>query len=320
VSTDLLVTGGGGLLGSALRELCPSATSVTSQDCDLTDLTQVRALFDRFKPRRVLHLAACVGGVQSNAAKNADLFTVNTQMNVNVLSVANQYEVQRLVSVLSSCAFALYPDRPSAEDDLHVGMPFEGNLGYGCSKRMLDVHTRLLWKQHGCRFSTIAPVTMYGPRDNFDLEDGHVIGALIHKMVMAKETGATVEVWGGGQAVRQFVYAKDVARVLLAELDSFEGPETLIVAPDQGVTIRALVGQIAQAIQFIGSIIFDRSKPEGVLVKRVKSIRFESRYPGFSFTPMEVGLAETVAWFRQHGPMAFHQAARTYNMQPNRSR
>jgi GDP-L-fucose synthase len=275
----------------------------------LTDVSQARALFDRLRPKRALHLAARVGGVKSNAAKNADLFALNSQINANVLSVANQYGVQRLVSVLSSCAFALYPERPSNEDDLHVGMPFEGNLGYGCSKRMLDVHTRLLWEQYGCQFSTVAPVTMFGPHDNFDLEDGHVIGALIHKMTIAKETDSPVEVWGSGNAVRQFVYAKDVARVLLAELDSFEGPETTIVAPDEGLPIRTLVEQIARAVRFEGPVKFDRTKPEGVAIKRVVSKRFESRYPGFAFTPMEAGLAETVDWFCRHRLVAFPQTS-----------
>jgi GDP-L-fucose synthase len=307
VSVDLLVTGGPGLLGSAVRELRPDVVFLGSRDCDLVDLAQVRALFDRVMPRRVLHLAARVGGVKSNAAKNADLFTLNAQINTNLLRVAQESGVQRLISVLSSCAFAVHQDRSSTEEDLHVGMPFEGNLGYGYAKRMLDVHTHLLWKQYKCRFSTVTPVTMYGPKDNFNLENGHVIGALIHKMVQAKETRGRVEVWGSGNAVRQFVYVKDVARVLLDELETFDGPDTVIVAPDQGVTIRELANQIARALGFSGQLVFDRGKPEGVTIKRLKSIRFMLRHPGFVFTPLEKGLAETVNWFRANISSAVSQ-------------
>lgn len=301
MQVDLLVTGGSGLLGSALKQLCSEATYVTSRDCDLRDLGQTRALFERFKPRRVLHLAAQVGGVKSNVAHNADLYTENVQINTNVLSVAQQCRVSRLISVLSSCAFALYGDRNSTEDDLHVGMPFEGNLGYGCSKRMLDLHTRLLWKQYGCKFSTVAPVTMYGPHDNFDREDGHVIGSLIHKAVAAKATGEPLEVWGSGNAIRQFVYVQDVARVLLQELDAFDGPETVIVAPDAGVRISELAHGIAKAVGYLGPLVFDRNKPEGVLVKRVQSKRFAVRFPGFQFTVLQEGLTETITWFLKTG-------------------
>ena len=297
---DLLVTGAEGLLGSSVRRLYPAATFVTRRDCDLRDLSRVRALFERLKPERVLHLAARVGGVRSNAAYNADLFTDNVQINTNVLSVAQQAGVSKLVSVLSSCAFSIYSDRSSSEEDLHVGLPFEGNLGYGCSKRMLDVHTKLLWQQYGCRVSTITPVTMYGPNDNFDLEHGHVIGALIQKVVRAKERGEALVVWGSGQAVRQFVFVDDVARLLLRSLDSFSGPETVIIAPNAGLTILELVDKLVKLARFQGQVIFDQSKPEGVLIKRLQSKRFAERFPEFRFTPIDEGLVTTLEWYVKH--------------------
>ncbi len=297
MQVDLLVTGGDGLLGSAVASICPDAIFLTRRDADLRDLSQVRALFERLRPSRVLHLAARVGGVKANATLNADLFTENVQINTNVLNAAQEFGAARLISLLSSCSFQLYSDRASTEDDLHAGLPFEGNVGYSYAKRMLDVQTRLLWQQHGCRFSTVAPVTMYGPRDNFDLESGHVIGALIHKCLLAKERGEPLQVWGGGEAVRQFVYVEDVARLLLQSLDSDHGPETVIIAPDEGTTIRALAGLIAKAAGFKGSLLFDSTKPEGVLVKRLKSKRFATLFQDFSFTNLDIGLAKTVAWF-----------------------
>jgi len=297
---NILITGGNGLLGSALKLLCPDAVFVTSRDADLRDVTQVRALFQKVRPTRVLHLAAKVGGVRVNAEHNADLFTDNLQINTNVLSVAREVGVSRLISILSSCAFKLYPDRSSGEEDLHVDAPFEGNLGYGYSKRMLDVHTKLLRNQYGCRYSTIAPVTMYGPHDNFDLEEGHVISSLIHKGMLAKKQGKTLEVWGGGQAIRQFVYVKDVAKILKEMLDFYDGPETVIVSPDNGVTIESLVAAIVESMGFEGKVEFDKTKPEGILVKRLKSNRFAQRFPEFSFTPLTGGLRKTIAWFQQN--------------------
>ncbi len=304
----ILVTGGGGLLGHALKDICPEAVFVTSRDADLTELRDVRRLFEAVKPEQVIHLAAKVGGVKKNAGSNADLFTANAQINTNVLSVAKEYRVSRLISVLSSCAFNFYPDRASTEDDLHAGMPFGGNLGYGYSKRMIDIQTRLLWEQNGCRFSSVTPVTMYGPNDNWDLEDGHVLGALIHKCHLAKQQNRNLEVWGSGDAIRQFVYSYDVARLLLKALEVFSGYETVIIAADRGITMRDLAKAVAKTMGFKGEIVFDKSRPEGQLLRVVESRLFKDRLGDFKFTPFEQGLRETTAWFSENIYLAVNGA------------
>lgn len=300
--SGLLVTGGGGLLGYALKELCPQARFLASRDCDLRDPSQVRELFESAKPRRIIHLAAVVGGVKRNAAQNADLFADNALINVNVLRAAQRAGVSRLVSVLSSCAYPVYSDRPSTEKDLHDGLPFGGNLGYGYAKRMLELQTRLLREQYGCGFSTVSPATLYGPNDNWDLENGHVVGALIHKCFLAKARNGSLEVWGSGRAVRQFAYSYDVARVILALLEAPEPPESLIVVPDGGVTIRDLAHAVAAAVGFQGPVAFDASKPEGQLVRVMRSERFSEIFPDFRFTPLATGLGHAASWFAErHG-------------------
>lgn len=294
---DLLVTGAEGPLGHAVRALCPTATFVTRRDADLTDLGETRDLFDLVKPRCVLHLASVAGDVTRQAQQGADLFGVNVQINTNVLAISQQTGVERLISLLSRCAFPLFPDRPSTEDDLQIGMPFRGNPGYGYAKRMLDVHTQLLRDQHGCRFSTMTPVSMYGPHDRFDAEQEHVIGALIQKCYAAKTQGTPFEVRGSGGAMRQFVYAPDVARLLLRSLHIDDGPQTVIIAPDDGIGIFDLAQLVAQAMDYDRPPLFDRAKPAGVLVKTLRSRRFHARFKDFQFTALEQGLRETVAWF-----------------------
>jgi len=257
----------------------------------------VERLFETHRPKRVLHLAAEEGGVKANAEKNSDFLELNLRINLNVLGAAQKFGVTRLVSILSSCAFHFYTARPSTEHDLHAGLPFDGNLGYGYSKRVLDVQTQLLSRQYGSQFSTLAPVTLYGPHDNCDLDGGHVIGSLIHKCFLAKQENKPFEVWGSGNATRQFLYSFDLAKILLKELDSFDGPETTVIAPNDGIAIRDLAHLIAQAMNFSGPIIFDSTKPEGQLVKVLKSNRFSRRFPDFSFTSLEDGLKATAEWF-----------------------
>ena len=298
--SKILVTGGSGLLGYALKARLPDAVYVGSRDGDLTDLKTTQQLFKKHRPKRVIHLAAKVGGVKENAANNANLFAVNTQINTNVLSVAQQSGVQRLISVLSSCCYQFYDDRSSSEDDLHAGLPFGGNLGYGYAKRTIDIQSRLLFEQFGCQFSTITPVTMYGANDNWDLEAGHVVASLIRKCLAAKRNHRPLEVWGSGKAIRQFVYAADVARILLSELDHFKDPGTLIIAADNGITIRQLAMQIACACDFKGEIVFDRTKPEGARERVLASKRFTAAYPRFQFTALSDGLRSTVEWFAKN--------------------
>jgi GDP-L-fucose synthase len=298
-SPQLLVTGGGGLLGHALKEICPNATFLSRADGDLTDQRVVETVFAKTKPTWVVHLAAKVGGVKSNALLNADYFTVNSRINLNVLDAAQKHGVERLISILSSCAFFIPPDRPATEDDLHVWMPYLGNLGYAYSKRLLDVQSRVSFAQHGVKFSTLTPVTMYGPNDNWDLEDGHVVGALIHKCALAKKNKEPLTIWGSGRAVRQFIFSGDVARVIVRQLASFESPETVIIAPDEGITIADLAVKVAAAMDFKGEIHFDASKPEGQLRRVLKSAKFPEIFPGFTFTPLDAGLTATAEWFRR---------------------
>lgn len=293
----LLVTGGTGMLGHALRPLCPEAVFVSTNDCDLRERRRVTELFRDVRPSRVVHLAARVGGVKANAERNIELLESNVAINTAVLSVAGEYRVQRLIAVLSSCAFPLYDERPSTESDLHAGLPYQGNLGYGFAKRLLDVHVRLIAREKGLSWTTLAPVTMYGPHDHFDPEAGHVIGALLHRCRDAARTGGGLTVWGSGEAVRQFVFVNDVARLIVSMLGRESTSETVVVVPDAGVTIRALAETVAHVMQYHGPVSYDTSRPEGVRIKRLRSERFAQVFPKFDFTTLQDGLQQTSCWF-----------------------
>ena len=297
VNEKILVTGGSGLLGRAVSKLLTEAVCLNRQDGDLRDPAQVKALFEKHRPDRVLHLAAKVGGVKANSERNADFYSENILINVNVLNAAKNAGVKRMISLLSSCAYRTSPERASTEEDLHEGLPYEGNLGYGISKRMLEIQSRLISKQYGFEYSTLTPVTMFGPHDNFNLETGHVVASLIHRCFDAKRTGGALKVWGSGLAVRQFVYVKDVARLLCDWIQQGSYHESVIMTPDEGITIRDLAFRIAEAIDFNGAIHFDTSCPEGQKIRRLTSSRFRKLFPVYQFTAFKIALQETVSWY-----------------------
>ncbi len=296
----LLVTGGTGLLGSAVRKIRPDAIFLSRSDGDLRDRSVAQRLLEEIRPGQVLHLAGLVGGVKANAAHNSRFFEENALINTAVLSAARSLRIQRLASLLSSCAFPLFSDRATTENDLHLALPYDGNAGYGQAKRMLDIHTRLVAKEEGWHWTTLAPVTLYGPQDSFDPEGGHVVGSLIRRCWAAKTTGAPYVVWGSGRAVRQFAFVEDVARIAVDAVQRNLDASTTIIAPDAGITIQTLAETIATVMGYAGPIVFDRNQPEGVLVKRLHSMTFSARFPECRFTSLKTGLEETVRWFIDH--------------------
>ncbi|MFO0707405.1 MAG: NAD-dependent epimerase/dehydratase family protein [Nitrospira sp.] len=293
----LLVTGGSGLLGQAVRRLRPDAIFLSSRDGDLRDRSVTDRLLQSIRPGQILHLAGVVGGVKANAADNARFLEDNILINAAVLSAARQLRVPRLTTMLSSCAFPFYADRPTTEADLQTALPYDGNAGYAYAKRVLDLHVGLAAKDAGLAWNSLTPVTMYGPYDSFDLESGHVVGALIRRCHEAQRTGSPFTVWGSGQAIRQFVYVDDVARLALRALEGAWGHGTTIVTPDEGISIADLADTIGRVMGYPGPIVFDTAQPEGVTVKRVQSTTFGERFPGVRFTSLDDGLAETVRWF-----------------------
>ncbi len=296
----LLVTGGTGLLGSAIRKIRPDAIFLSRADGDLRDRSVAQRLLEDIRPGQILHLAGLVGGVKANAACNSRFFEDNALINTAVLSAARSLGIQKLISLLSSCAFPLFSDRATTEDDLQAALPYDGNAGYGYAKRMLDLHTRLVAKEEDWKWTTLTPVTLYGPQDSFDSESGHVVGSLISRCWAAKTTGTPLVVWGSGRAVRQFVFVDDVAKIAVDAVQRNLDSTTTIIAPDAGITIQTLAETIASVMGYMGPMVFDRTQPEGVLVKRLHSRSFAERFPDCRFTSLKSGLEATVRWFIDH--------------------
>jgi GDP-L-fucose synthase len=301
--TELLVTGGSGMVGRALASYCPKAVYVGSNDYDLKSREQTEAMFEKYKPKMVIHLAARVGGVKANTSFIADFYSDNILINTNVLNAAREHKIEKLVSMLSTC---VYPDKtayPLIEDNLHQGPPHESNFGYAHAKRMLEVHSRALRNQHGCNFICAIPNNIFGEHDNFDLENSHVIPAIMRKIWEAKHECRDVHLWGDGSPLREFTYSKDIARALIFLLYSVNPDGPVNIGNTKECSIREAAEKIAGVLDFNRKIIWDTGMPSGQARKPSSNQRlFELGFNTDTFSDFNEAIKETCTWFKENYP------------------
>jgi len=187
----ILITGGTGLVGKGIQSVSHKYNHefvfVSSKDCDLSDFNATYNLFEKHKPDYVIHLAAVVGGLFKNMNYKVDMLEGNLLINYNVLKCCHLFKVKKCVSCLSTCVFPDKTTYPIDETMLHNGPPHQSNDAYAYAKRMLEVHSKAYQEQHDDNFICIIPTNIYGPHDNYSLEDGHVIPALIHRCYLCKK-------------------------------------------------------------------------------------------------------------------------------------
>lgn len=303
----LLVTGGSSMVGTAVIKHAPSkcrVVAVSSSDYDLTNPTKAKKMFNDIKPTKVIHLAAKVGGVKANSEYLADFFNENILINTNVLMAAHKHDVQNMVSLLSTC---VYPDQkwvtyPLTESQLHVGPPHSSNFAYAYAKRMVEVQSRAYRIQHGRNYTTAIPNNIYGPNDNFDLEAGHVVPAVIRKIFEAKRSNGIAEFWGDGSPLREFTHVDDIAICLLKmigamENDVYQSEIPCNIGTSEEVTIKTLVETVAEIFNYKNPINWDVSKPAGQYKKPSQKGRIPHKYK-----TLRQGLEETCDWFAKTYP------------------
>lgn len=296
----ILVTGGSGLVGTAISG--SEYIKLSSRKANLENLPEVDKAFRHFRPDHVIHAAGKVGGVLSNMTYKANYLVSNLKMNINVLETAKKFRVNRLVAFLSTCVFPVNADYPLSEDQIHLGPPAESNDSYAYAKRMMDMQIKAYRKQYGLHWVSVIPTNIYGINDNFSLEHGHVIPSLIHKCYLAKKHKMPFIIWGSGEPLREFLYSKDVALLTKWALKNYDEDEPIIFSTGEEVSIRFVAEKIAKLMQFDGEIIFDRDKPDGQFRKPTSIKKLRSYLPHFRFTPLEVGLKETINWFEENYP------------------
>ncbi len=296
----LLLTGATGFLGcNALEVLSRTfdVRPVSRRDYDLLDPAAVRAMFRDVRPEGVVHLAGLVGGIGANLARPADFCRQNLLMNTLVIDEASRAGVKKLVALVGGCSYPAISPHPIPETALWRGYPQAENAPYSTAKRMVPVLLGAYASQYGLRSAVAIPGNVYGPHDNFSLETGHVVPAMLRRFHEAAASGAgTVTCWGSGRPVRDFLYAGDLAACLPFLLEDYEGPEPLNIARGEATSIRELAEAAAAVTGFSGEIQWDTSRPEGQKEKILDVTRM--RALGLDCpTPFEEGLRLTWRWY-----------------------
>jgi GDP-L-fucose synthase len=305
-SKIILVTGSTGLVGHGVQKAVQVEPGqdekwimLSSKDGDLRIYEDCVKIFETYRPTHCLHLAAFVGGLFRNIRMKTEFFNYNMAMNMNVLSCCEKFNVRKVVSCLSTCIFPDNIEYPISESSLHDGPPHPSNEGYAYAKRMVDVMNRGYTAKTGCVYTSVIPTNIYGPYDNFELEDSHVIPGLIHKCYLSKQENKDFVIWGSGKPLRQFVYSEDLGKLMVWAIRSYDecSPIILSVDPQNEVSIEKVARSIAAAMNYTGSIKFDTGKQDGQFKKTVDNSKLRSRMPNFTFTGIDVGIKKTVAWF-----------------------
>ena len=308
----ILVTGGSGLVGNAillLEKEYPNYNFIflNSKVCDLTNYNEVIILFNTIKPDIVIHLAACVGGLFKNMNQKVEMLEKNLLLNYNIIHYSHKYKIEKLVACLSTCIF---PDKvesyPIQEEMLHNGPPHSSNDAYAYAKRMIQIHCKAYRECYGDNFVCVSPTNIYGPYDNFNLEDGHVLPSLIHKCYLAKKDGLDFIVRGTGTPLRQFIYSEDVASLIIKVLLADKTPENIIlsVSEHEEISIANVAKIIAKYFDYESRLKFDTNYSDGQYKKTVSNEKVLQLFPDFQFLQVEQGIHQTIDWFIKNYSMA----------------
>jgi GDP-L-fucose synthase len=297
-SSDLLITGGSGLVGSAFKQVLPDAVYPARQELRF----MLKRIFHKqeFGGKNVIHLAAKVGGVKANTEQVADFYNQNSALNEKILSACHLGGASKVVSLLSTCVYpdAPYITYPLTENQLHLGPPHPSNFGYAYAKRMVDVMSRAYRQQYGCNFITAIPNNLYGENDNFDLENSHVVPAIIRKVWEAKINNKPfIECWGDGSPLREFTYSEDIVKILIFLLENYNEPEPINIGNTEEYSIKQVVEMICSILEYNGKVKWDTRMPSGQHRKpssnrKLLDLGWDKKW----YISLEKGLTKTCEW------------------------
>ena len=299
------VPGGAGFVGGfvkqKLQDLGVEVFVPRHRDYDLIEKADVVRMLNDSQPELVIHLAAVVGGIGYNQKNPGRFFYDNLMMGAHLIEQSRLFGVKKFLAAGTVCAYPKFTPTPFREDDLWNGYPEETNAPYGLAKKMLLVQSQAYRQQYGFNSIFLLPVNLYGPGDNFDPRTSHVIPALIKKCVDARDAGeAEIEVWGTGNASREFIYVDDAADGIVLGAERYDEPEPVNLGVGHEITIRDLVELIVRLTGFQGSVRWNSSKPDGQPRRALDTSRARDAFGFEARTDFEEGIRATVEWYEQH--------------------
>jgi GDP-L-fucose synthase len=299
----VVVTGGGGFVGRSLvgmlEDLHADVSLPSSSEFDLRDAQAARRVVEGAEI--VIHLAARVGGIGFNLRNPAPLVYDNLAMGCNIFEQSRLAGVEKVIAACSVCAYPKFVDVPFSEDDLWSGYPEESNAPYGLAKRMLLVLSDAYRRQYGFHSSVPVMANLYGPYDNFDLNDSHVIAAMVRKFVEATERDeGEVVLWGTGRPTREFLYVDDAARAILLMSERCDSSEPFNIGTGHETSIKELAETISRETGYEGEIVWDSSRPDGQPRRALDVSRAEESFGFRAEVSLEDGIRRTVAFYREH--------------------
>lgn len=304
-NSPFYIAGHRGLVGSAIWRTLESQgfndlVGRTSAQLDLKDREAVFEFFEKARPRYVILAAAKVGGILANNTYPADFLSENMRIQLNVLDAAQQYGVERLLFLGSSCIYPKLALQPIKEEYLLTGHLEPTNDAYAIAKIAGILHIQSIRRQYGLPWISAMPTNLYGPGDNFSPEGSHVLPSLIRRFDEAvKSEAAAVTNWGTGSPRREFLHVDDMAEACLHLLETYDGPDQVNVGTGLDITIRELSSMVAKAVGYQGSIEWDASKPDGTPQKLLDVSKL-SKGGWTARRGLAEGIASTVQWYREN--------------------
>jgi GDP-L-fucose synthase len=301
----ILITGGAGLIGTAIQNQLKSTTeyeilSPVKSELDMTNKDQVDKVFSDFQPDVVINLAAKVGGILANKAHPVEFFEDNLLIGLNTYKYSQKYGVKNIINAGAGCGYPLNVKEPLMESDLWNGVPQIESIAYSTAKKLLTIMGDVYEKEYGIVSTTFIPSNVYGPNDNYILERAHVVPALIHKIYLAtKNRDYKVEVWGDGSAKRDFIFVSDVATGMLSAVNA-KKTSVVNIATGRQSTIRDLVKKICLAFNYDEEVIWNLDKPTGANSREMDTEKIKNLIPNWNPISLQQGILDTVSWFSEN--------------------
>ena len=300
----ILVSGGKGFLGSALTPLLKEKGAVpfvfSSKDYDLREQNDVKRLFNDVNPDIVIHLAVDGGGIGYMKQHPGSIYYNNIMMNTLIQEESRKKGIEKFVGIGTVCSYPKFTPVPFKENNLWEGYPEETNAPYGLAKKMMMVQSQSYNVQYGFNAIHLLPVNLYGPRDDFDLNNSHVIPALIRKCLDAKEKSEDLILWGTGKASREFLYVGDAARGIVLATENYAKAFPVNLGSGMEITIKDLAEKIKELTGFNGKITWDTTKPDGQPRRCLDVSKAKKEFGFVAKTDFDEGLKKTIGWFLEN--------------------